>query len=262
MNDLSGKKIVVTGCASGIGAATAKFLMDRGVQVICADINAAPSIERFIHLDLMSKDSIDGFIDKLPNQLDGLANVAGLAPNVAPEKVITVNYVGPVYLTNKLVSRLSPGSGIANVSSIAGLGWHKSMEQIKDSYDLNFETVADFVKKYQIQENPGRSYFFTKEAIIVWTIRHRKTWMEKSIRMNCVSPGAVATALLEGFKQVFGERAKEDVDIVERVGSPEDIAPVIAFLLSSGSSWLRGTNIHADGGVESHYLMKEHGLRI
>lgn len=257
---MSGKTIIVTGCASGIGASTARHLSDLGVHVIGADINRAPSIKNFHYLDLSSKASIDDFVDSLPNQIDGLANIAGLAANKPPEQVIKVNLVGPVYLTNKVISRLANGSSIANVSSIAAAKWHESIEQIKASYDLDFDTVEEFVQKQKIHETPGRSYFFTKEALVVWTLRQRRAWEDKNIRMNCVSPGAVATPLLDGFMEVFGDRVKEDVGIVERMGAPEDIAPVIAFLLSRNSSWLRGTNIHADGGVVSHYLAEEFSI--
>lgn len=260
MNDLSGKTIVVTGCASGIGASTAKHLAKLGAKVIGADITSAPSVDDFLYLDLASKASIDAFVDSLPEKIDGLANIAGLPANQPAEQVIKVNLVGPKYLTNKLIPKLSRGSAIANVSSIAAAKWHESVEQIKASYDLDFDGVEDFVRKQKINENPGRSYFFTKEALVVWTIKQRRAWENKQIRMNCVSPGAVTTPLLDGFMEVFGDRVKDDISIVEREGTPEDIAPVIAFLLSRDSSWLRGTNIQADGGVVSHYLAEEFGL--
>ena len=259
-NDLSGKTIVFTGSASGIGAGTAQHLKELGAQVIGADINTSTSVDDSFHLDLSVKSSIDEFIEKLPNQIDGLANVAGLPPTAPPEQVIKVNLVGPMYLTHQLISRLKDGSAIVNVSSIAASRWHESVDQIKDACDLDFDTAGDFVEKYQISELPGRAYFLTKEALLVWTLRQRKAWLDRNIRMNCVSPGAVSTPLFDGFAEVFGDRAKEDIGIVERHGAPEDIAPVIAFLLSEASHWLRGTNIHADGGVASHYLAEEYGL--
>ena len=79
------------------------------------------------------------------------------------------------------------------------------------------------------------------------------------IRMNCVSPGPVETPILPDFLETLGERAAEDAKIMDRPGRPEDIAPVIAFMCSDGSSWIRGANIPVDGGMYQHVLCNMHG---
>jgi NAD(P)-dependent dehydrogenase (short-subunit alcohol dehydrogenase family) len=91
-------------------------------------------------------------------------------------------------------------------------------------------------------------------------LQNRWTWRERGIRMNAVSPGPVDTPILKDFLQTLGARAEEDMRVMDRPGRPEDIAPVVAFLLSDASAWIRGANIPVDGGMSSHILCNLHGL--
>lgn len=95
---------------------------------------------------------------------------------------------------------------------------------------------------------------------MVWVMKERWTWRSRGIRMNNVSPGPVDTPILQDFLDTLGERATEDRLLMDRAGRPEDIAPVIAFLLSDMSAWIRGTNIPADGGMSSHLHCKTNQL--
>ncbi|KPH64051.1 coniferyl-alcohol dehydrogenase [Novosphingobium sp. ST904] len=260
MFDLKGKALAVTGSASGIGAATVDYLRAHGAHVIGLDIRPSDNAHEHVSIDLSSRKSIDEAVARLPTKLDGLANVAGLAPTVPAAQVIRVNLVGTMAFTNAVLPRLSNGSAIVNMSSIAAFHWQQSVAQITEALDLSFGKVDAFVEKHRIDEQPGRSYFLTKETLLAWTLRQRRAWVDRSIRMNCVSPAAVSTPLLDAFAGVMGERTQKDADIVERSGTPADIAPVIAFLLSGASAWVRGANIAADGGVAAHYLAQENGL--
>jgi len=77
-----------------------------------------------------------------------------------------------------------------------------------------------------------------------------------------VSPGPVVTPILQDFLETLGERAAQDAKIMDRPGTPEDIAPVVVFLLSDGSAWIRGTNIPVDGGMSSHIACESTGLSV
>ncbi|MNT65855.1 3-oxoacyl-[acyl-carrier-protein] reductase FabG [compost metagenome] len=78
--------------------------------------------------------------------------------------------------------------------------------------------------------------------------------------MNAISPGPVDTPILKDFLETLGARAEEDMKTMDRPGKATDIAPVVTFLLSDGSVWLRGTNLAVDGGMHSHILASSHGL--
>lgn len=256
---LKSKTVIVTGAASGIGAATAEMAAANGANVISIDINApAKPVGRFIQADLSNKASIDRLLEQLPTGIDGLANIAGLPPTKPAAAVLKVNLVGLKYLTSNVISKLNHGASIVNLASLAGLGWSDAKEAIQASQSLDFEDVEAFCKGHGIEG--ARSYFFSKEALIVWTMQNRWTWRERGIRMNAVSPGPVDTPILKDFIETLGARAEEDMRTMDRPGTPADIAPVVNFLLSDGSVWIRGTNVPVDGGMFANVLCQTHGL--
>lgn len=256
---LQGKTIIVTGAASGIGAATAELVASQGAEVISVDITRpARIVGDFIQADLSSKASIDKLVAALPSGANGLANIAGLPPTRPAEAVVAVNLVGLKHLTTQLAPKLADGASIVNLASLAGIGWADAKDSIQASTRLEFGDIAAFCKAYDIAG--ARSYFFSKEALIVWTMQNRWTWRDRGIRMNSVSPGPVETPILKDFLETLGARAEEDMRTMDRPGRAGDIAPVVAFLLSDGSAWIRGTNIPADGGMYSNVLCQMNGF--
>ena len=257
---LKNKKIIITGVSSGIGAETAKQVRDAGASVVGIDRNPpSDPVEDFYQVDLMDESALDTLITELKSlKADGLANIAGVPPTVAPETVVTVNLVALKRLTLGVVESLNDGASIVNLASLAGIGWEGEVAKIKAADKLRHCDVAAFCDSQQItQEN---SYFFTKQALVAWTHEHRWAWRDRGIRMNAVSPGPVQTPILKDFLETLGERAEEDMRIMDRPGSPEDIAPVVSFLLSPASAWLRGVNIATDGGMRAHIDATSNGL--
>lgn len=257
---LQGKRIIVTGVASGIGAETARVIMAQGGEVIGVDRNM-PSLElaAFHQVDLTDASALEALIgDLAPLRADGLANIAGVPPTAPPEVVIAVNLVALKQLTLGLVDSLADGASIVNLASLAGIGWEGEIAKIKATETLTHEGVADFCATQGITSE--NSYFFSKQALVAWTHENRWTWRERGIRMNAVSPGPVETPILKDFLETLGERAEEDMRIMDRPGTPEDIAPVVAFLMSEGSRWLRGINIACDGGMRAHIDATSNGL--
>lgn len=257
---LHNKKIVVTGCASGIGAKACELLKAQGAYVIGVDRNVTTeNVDDFFQVDLSSPSSIDQLINDLPEGTDGLLNIAGLPPTAGRVPVLSVNLVALKRLTEGYVDKLADNAAIVNVASLAGVGWPDAIPSIKASEKLtDFDQVEAFCETHQITDES--SYFFTKEALIVWTMQHRWTWRDRGIRMNCVSPGPVDTPILKDFIETLGERAEEDMRVMDRPGTPDDIAPVVLFLVSDDSAWIRGTNIPCDGGMVNHIQCEIHGL--
>lgn len=259
--DFSGKKIVVTGAASGIGAETAQLLKSQGASIVAIDL-AEPrvAVDQFIRADLSDPEAIAEAVRLVPKGVDGLCNIAGLPPTKDRVLVVKVNFLGLRDLTEKLIDKMNDNAAIVNVASLAGFGWPDAGDAIRALIALrDFDGVAALCDAQGVQNDGGRSYFYTKETLIVWTMMNRWTWRERGIRMNCVSPGPVETPILPDFLETLGERAEEDMRVMDRPGRPEDIAPVIAFLCSEGSGWIRGASIPCDGGMNQHLLCEIHG---
>ncbi len=258
---LKGKKIVVTGTSSGIGLETARLLTAQGAIVLGVDVTKRfDHVEEFYRADLSDRRTIEALVGVLPAGIDGLANIAGLPPTAPAEKVLAVNLVGLKHFTELMVPKLNDGASIVNLASLAGFGWAGSVEAIKAADGLGFDDIRAFKQRWSITNEGGRSYFFSKEALVAWTMQNRWTWRARGIRMNAVSPGPVDTPILGDFLETLGARAEEDARVMDRPGTPEDIAPVVAFLLSDMSGWIRGTNIPSDGGMSSNILCEMHGL--
>lgn len=257
---LTGKTIIVTGVASGIGAETARRILAAGGRVVGVDRNPPNlALAAFHQVDLTDEAALEALIAKLrPLKADGLANIAGVPPTAPPDVVVTVNLVALKRLVLGLVDSLADGASIVNLASLAGLGWEQEVARIKACEGLTHAGVAAFCKAEGITAET--SYFFTKQALVAWTAQNRWTWRDRGIRMNAVSPGPVATPILKDFLATLGERAEEDMRIMDRPGTAADIAPLVSFLLSDGSAWLRGTNIACDGGMRAHIDATSNGL--
>lgn len=258
---LKDKKIVVTGSSSGIGWETARLLSEQGAEVLGVDLNKNfDHVEEFYRADLSDKRTIEALVDALPDNIDGLVNNAGLPPTRPADKLLAVNLVALKYFTTLMIPKLNDGASIVNVASLAGFGWPQAVDAINAADDLTFDNIDEFIDRWKVGNEGGRSYFFTKEALLAWTMQNRWTWRDRGIRINAVSPGPVNTPILGDFLETLGARAEEDNRVMDRPGEAVDIAPVIAFLLSDMTHWIRGTNIPADGGMSSNLLCNMHGL--
>jgi NAD(P)-dependent dehydrogenase (short-subunit alcohol dehydrogenase family) len=258
--NLSEKVIVVTGAASGIGAETAAQLKSAGATVIGLDRNQPDkNVDQYIEIDLADPASIACALDQIPTGIDGLCNIAGLPPTAPAPLVMKVNILGLQALTNGLIDKMNQDASIVNVASLAGAGWPDAVQQIKAfQAEGTFDNIDEICAKLDIEG--ARSYFFSKEVLIAWTMQNRWTWRDRGIRMNCVSPGPVDTPILKDFLETLGERAEEDSKVMDRAGVPVDIAPVVVFLCTKGSTWLRGINVACDGGMFSHVNVEKFQL--
>lgn len=240
----------ITGVASGIGAELARILKQEGHRVIGFDLHETDrNIDRFIPLDLNDPEAIQAAAQSVSEPLDGLCNNAGLPPRAGLEStILQVNFLGQRAFTQAMLPNLEPGASIVNMASRAGHGWRDNIAQVKRLAGLSRPDQLDaFVADEGIDAT--RCYNLSKEAMILWTVAVTEEIVNRGIRINSLSPGGIATGILDDFKRAFGAQMARNVERAGRPGKPEEIAEVAAFLLSPESNWIKGTDIAIDGGM-------------
>ena len=261
------KTIVVTGASSGIGAACVALLKSRGARVIGLDINepAAGTVDQFIAYNQSSLASIDDVVAQLPNGIDGLLNIAGVAPSArfSAADILKINFFGLRYFTEQVVCKLKDGAGIVNMTSGTGAGWSSNLDNIKAFLALtDIAKVDDFITEFDISHDGldnSAAYPFGKQLLSVWTMKTSSQWKDRGIRINAVAPAAVDTPIMGDFLSSFGTESQQRV---EKFGAatPENIALATVFLLSDDAVWVNGAVLPVDGGAVVGGTMTKMGI--
>jgi NAD(P)-dependent dehydrogenase (short-subunit alcohol dehydrogenase family) len=244
----TGAPVVVTGAASGIGAATVGRLRAAGREVIGVDRQPARECPTVL-CDLARRETIDAAVAELPAELGGLANVAGLPGTFPAELVLRVNVLGLRHLTESVVARLTPGSAVVNVASVAAVRDPAPREQVAEllatpTFDAGLAWCLDHPL------DAPSAYRFSKQVLVEWTLQASTAWRRQGIRVVSVSPGVVDTPILADFRASMGDAAIDTATAeAGRLAEPDDIAPVIAFLLSPDAGWVNGVDLRVDGGL-------------
>ena len=246
MAELEGKVAIVTGGARGIGAATATALSAEDAFVLIADviddegqalahrIARTGKCARYVHLDVTDEPQWERVVSDAVKEfghLDILVNNAGIGTMedveqetlAGWEKVIAVNQKG-VWLGMKHTvpaMRAAGGGAIVNVSSIFG-------------------AVGGFGGSVAYHATKGAVRLMTKNA----AIRYAK----EGIRVNSMHPGFIDTPMIEQIKGTPIEQMIVQNTPVGRLGRPEEIGDVIAFLCGPKASYMTGSEIYVDGG--------------
>lgn len=250
------QRIVLTGAASGIGAATLKAFaqLENPPEVITLDQRELsgeldPLSQQHLQVDLANPTSIDEAVQQIDGEIDALCNVAGVPGTLDPVTVMSVNFLGLRYLTEAMVDRIRDGGSIVNVASIAGAGWMANLGDVRRLVaTASYEDGRDWVKDQPM--DGARAYNFSKEAVLVWTMTNCLRWWDRGIRVNSVSPGPVDTPILDDFRDSMGhDKISAAIAAVGRAGTPSDVAPAILFLASRQAPWVNGVNIVTDGGL-------------
>jgi NAD(P)-dependent dehydrogenase (short-subunit alcohol dehydrogenase family) len=249
MADLSGKRYVVTGGASGIGHAVAERLLAAGAEVYCLDRNSpTAAVTKHIEVDLANPRSIDTALEQLDGEFDGLMNIAGIPGTAPADLVLAVNSLAVRHLTESFFERLKPGGSVTIVSSTAGFGWPQRLDAIRDL--LATDTFEEGAAWFKANPQQGNAYNFSKEVTTVYTMSMGLALAEMGLRINAVLPGPVETPILVDFEESMGKDTLDGLKgLLGRHATPDDVAGVVVFLASDDARWVNGQALGVDGGI-------------
>jgi NAD(P)-dependent dehydrogenase (short-subunit alcohol dehydrogenase family) len=241
--------VVVTGCASGIGAAVAELLVARGVPVIGLDVRAdGPDGVDARACDLSDPVALAAAVALLPERIAGLASVAGVPGTHPGPRIVAVNLLAPRRLGEALTARIVPGGAIVNVASVAAQRSDRTDEDVAAVLDAPDGEAQVLVAGHGLDGTA--TYDFTKKALLALTRRQARAGVARGVRALSVSPGPTETPILGDFERTMGaDRMAAAAAIVGRHGRPQDNAPLIAFLLSQDATWINAVDIPVDGGL-------------
>lgn len=252
MNDIlgyKGKRVIVSGCFSGMGEATAKMLLELGAEVHGFDFKECSlPLASFNTVDLRDPASIEAGVATVGGKVDALFNCAGLPQSCPPLDVMKVNFIGTRHLTEQVVPLMGPGGAIASIASTGGLGWSRrlptNMEMIATK---NWDEAVAWCEANMATVDSG--YGFSKENVIVWTQYMGAHLIKKGIRINCTLPSPTQTPMMATFVAASGQ------DVIEaatqpmgRYSTPAEQAGGLVLLNSALASIVNGVVFPVDGG--------------
>jgi NAD(P)-dependent dehydrogenase (short-subunit alcohol dehydrogenase family) len=244
-----GRRVVVSGCFSGMGEATARLLLSLGAEVHGIDFKPCGlQLASFTQADLRDCASIDSAVGAIGGKVDALFNCAGLPQTCPPLDVMKVNFIGTRHLTAQVLTRMSDGGAVASVSSTGGLGWSRRIPVLMQligtkSFDEAVTWSTDNA------ETVREGYALSKEAVIVWTMMSSSHLIKRGIRINCTAPGPTQTPMMKDFEKATPMAVLEmATQPINRRSLPEEQAGPLVFLNSSAASYVNGVLLPVDGG--------------
>lgn len=248
MAEIGGLRVIVTGGASGMGAAMVKVFAQHGARVVSLDVSddaghviAAAAGADYVHCDVAEENSVRAAFAQSAKTLGGLdvlIHAAGIAPG-APAEAITLSGWEKVFAVN------ARGTFLTNQAAFDYL-------KTEGGRILNFASAAG------ISGLPNKAHYAaTKGAVISWTRTIAREWGQYGITANCIAP-AIKTPMYLKTRSLMSADAlaaldaklAADMPIDGKLGDPDrDLAPLMLFLAGPGSRFITGQIFAVDGGL-------------
>jgi len=244
-----GKRVLVVGCATGMGASTAGIVSSLGGEVHGIDYRKPDyELASFTDCDLRDPAAIGSVISELSAPFSSVFYCAGLPTGRPPAEVMKVNFAAARMVVEGVQGLVPAGGAISIISSTGGLNFLQHMAPIMellatDSFnsavawsEANPDLVAD-------------GYVFSKEAVTVYTMKRALAAAAAGVRVNCISPGPTDTPMMPAFEA----SASRDLLLaftgpMNRYAAADEMGWPLAFLGSDAASYITGLNLIIDGG--------------
>lgn len=250
--NINGKVFVVTGGASGLGAATATHLVGQGAQVIMVDMNQTLGEEmqqrlgeksQFVHLDVTDETAVDAFFKRVQQdygQLNGLINCAGIGPSA---KVLGRDGIHELALFKKVL----------NINVTGTFNMLRFAAQLIAQYELKSgeEERGVIVNTASVAAYDGQigqtAYAASKGAVVAMTLPLARELAREKIRVMTIAPGIMETPMLKALPQNVQDSLGLMVPFPPRLAKPEEFAQLVGHICEN--AYLNGEVIRLDGGI-------------
>jgi NAD(P)-dependent dehydrogenase (short-subunit alcohol dehydrogenase family) len=246
-----GRRVVVTGCASGIGEHVARQLIELGAEVVGLDRRRAVlQLKEFHEVDLADPVSIPQAASAVGGHVDSVFNVAGVSSGIGdPLLVVTINFLGTRRFTEALIPTMPAGSSIVSVSSLAASDYLANKHVTAGLVDTTtFDEGIEWCRLHPDALADG-GYRLSKEAIILYCMKNAVPLGARGIRINCTGPGVTETPILDQLRSAYGQDYLDAIaQPLGRDAQPSEQAAVLLFLNSTAASYITGQVLWVDGG--------------
>ena len=244
-----GKRALVVGGATGMGAAAAKSAAELGAEVIVLDYAPVDyDVAQSVQVDLRDPASIDAALEQISGPIHAVFSAAGVADGTTD--LMKINFIGHRHLIDRLLEKnqLPNGSAICFISSVAGMGWENDLELINEF--LATPDYAAAVAWSKAHEADGIIHYGTSKKIInQYVATQGYPLLKKGIRINAICPGPTDTPLAQANADLWLSFAQDYRDETgAKVHTPEQMRDVMAFLNSEAACGISGITLLVDSG--------------
>ena len=245
----AGKRVVITGCYSGMGEAAARELVRLGAEVHGVDIKQSPvDMASFHQVDLRDTAQIDAALRDIGGPLDASFYCAGLPQTFPKLDVMKVNLIHMRYWNEQVADLMPNGGALAMIASTAGHGWRDNRELIEEVLATP-DAAAGVAWCEKNEERYGDAYAFSKMCIQLYTGKLAAPFIKRGIRINCVNPAPTETPMMKEFESgVPSAMIDTFAEPIGRRAQPAEMAYPLIFLNSDAAGFISGHNLNVDGG--------------
>ena len=242
-----GKRALVVGGATGMGAAAARTVSALGGEVLVMDYAKVDyPVEQFVEVDLRDRSAIDDALSQVGGPVHALFSAAGVADGTPG--IMRINFIAHRHIIEKLLSSgtLGRGSAICMISSVAGLGWEANMPTLVDFLSTpDYEQADAWVQSHEGTD----TYTFSKQAMNCYVARQGYPFLSKGVRINAILPGPTDTPLARANADTWLTFAQDYRDATGAQHlSPDEMGDTMVFLNSDAASGISGVPLLVDQG--------------